>query len=166
MKTLGKVIAGIVILAIVLLVILRFTGFPPTVFGAGLWLSGNRIDAPVTDWSFTDNYPTVEVQTRSWYGLPHSVIIYCVTYNGRLYLSSLVPKDAPQYPRGRQWNRNVAHDPHVRLKVGDNLYDLTVTYVTDPAERDAVIQNERKKYPKFQYPADSTFNVFRATSSR
>jgi len=164
MKTLARSIAVIVIVVVVLLVVLRITGFPPTVFGAGLWLSGHRVTQPVADWSFTDNYPTVEIQTNTRYLLPHSVRIYCVTYNGQLYLNSIVPKGAPQYPLGRQWNQDVARDPHVRLKIGDNLYDLTLRYVTDPAEHDGAMQNTFKKYPKFRPQAGTTYNVFRATS--
>ncbi len=33
---------------------------------------------------------------------------------------------------------NVAYDPHVRLKIGDQLYDRTLVLVTDPAEQGSV----------------------------
>ena len=161
MKIVLKVIGGLVIVLIVLLIILRITGLPPNGGRPGLWLTGNAVTTPVTDWSFTANYPTVEVQTNTWYGIPHSVTIYCVTYNGKLYLSSLVVPGAPAYPQGRAWNQNIARDPHVRVEIGDQLYDLTATYVTDPAEHDGVMASEMKKYPDFKYPAGSTFNVFR-----
>ena len=162
MKILLKIVVGVIVALFILLVVLRITGFPPTVFGAGLWLSGHPVTTPVTDWSFADNYQTVEIQTDAWYLLPHSVTIWCVTYNGQLYLASLVPNGAPQYPLGRQWNRNVARDPHVRVKIGDNLYDVTLTYVTDPAEHDAVVRSYLKKYPQFKLGAGDSFNVFRA----
>jgi hypothetical protein len=162
MKLLGKIIGGIVVLLILVLVILRITGFPPNERRAGLWLPGHVVAAPA-DWSFTDQYPEVQVQTNTWYGIPHSVTIYCATYNSTLYIGSLVAKGAP--PFGRQWNKNVIRDAHIRLKIGDNVYDLKATSVTDQAETDAVAQNERKKYPNFKYPPDSTFNYFRLSSN-
>jgi len=54
----------------------------------------------------------------------------------------------------------VARDPHVRIKIGDKLYDRTLSYVTDPAERAGVIAAKRKKYPKQVIPATSSINVF------
>ena len=49
-------------------------------------------------------------------------------------------------------------DPHVRIKIGDKLYDRTLVLVTDPAEMDAVLQVREKKYPQLKIPAncDST----------
>lgn len=162
MKSLGKIIGGIVVILILVLVILRITGFPPNERRPGLWLHGHVVATPA-DWSFTEHYPEVQVQTNTWYGIPHSVTIFCATFNGTLYIGSLIPKGAPQF--GRQWNANVLRDPHIRLKIGDNLYDLQATYVTDQAEHDAVLQAEREKYPNFKYPPDSTFNYFRLSGN-
>src|ERR1700680_989972 len=158
MKTLLKIAGGIVICGVVLLVILRFTGFAP---GAcpdpaasfacrvpGLWLRGNLVTTPVADWSFTDQYQNAKVQTRDRFLLPYSVTTYCVSYNGQLYLTSVYQAGLPSYPHGRHWNENVARDPHVRIKIGDQLFDRTLVYVTDPAERAAVIRNKAAKYPK------------------
>jgi hypothetical protein len=54
----------------------------------------------------------------------------------------------------------VARDPHVRIKVGDQLFDRTLVYVTDPAERAAVIRNKATKYPKQVIAPGSFINVF------
>jgi hypothetical protein len=50
-------------------------------------------------------------------------------------------------------------DPHVRIKIGDKLYDRTLVLVTDPAEKDAVIQVREKKY-QLKAPANATTDVF------
>src|ERR1700735_830443 len=157
LKIVGKIIAGIVVLLILVLVILRITGFPPNERRPGLWLPGPVVATP-TDWSFTDKYPEVQVQTTTWYGIPHSVTIFCTAYHGTLYIGSLVAPGTPQF--GRQWNRNVLRDPHIRLKIGDNLYALKATYVTDQAEDDGAVQNEHKKYANFKFPPGATFNIF------
>lgn len=159
MKIFSKVILAIVVCLVLLLIVLRVTGFEPHGGTPGLWLKGDVVTTPVADWSFTDQIPTIEVQTNTWYLLPHSVHTYCVAYNGQLYLTS-VYRAGLTYPNGRNWNSNVARDPHVRLKIGDKLYDRTLSYVADPAERAAVIQVKAKKYPQQKIAAGSTINVF------
>jgi len=156
MKTLLKVIGILVVCVVILLVVLRITGFEPHDRTPGLWLKGNVVTTPVTDWTFTDQVPTVKLQTQSWYLLPHSVTIDCVAYNGQLYLTSV-------YPAGtrRSWDENALRDPHVRIKIGDNVYDRTLVSVADPAERAGVLEAKGKKYPQLKPPTGAvTANVF------
>ena len=160
MKTLLKIVGAIVVCLILLLVVLRITGLNPRDRTPGLWLSGNLVTTPVSDWSFTDNVPNIKLQTATWYGLPHSVTINCLSYNGQLYVSSVFPAGAPS----RSWNDNVMRDPHVRIKIGNNLYDRTMVQVTDPAERDAVLQDRAKKYPELKVPPNATIHIFHAVS--
>jgi hypothetical protein len=123
-------------LMVLVLVVLRITGLNPAGPRAGFWVSGNLVSTPVTDWSFADSYKTIEVQTNTWYLIPHSVTIYCVSYQSHLYLSAI----------GKMWNRNVVRDPRVRIKIANELYDRTVVYVNDPAEFWRVEQMLAKKY--------------------
>ena len=159
MKTVLKVAGLIVVCAVVLLVVLSVTGLEPRQRTPGLWLKGNVVTTPVTDWSFTDQVDTVEVQTRTWYLVPHSVTTYCVALNGRLYVDSFYRAGA-EYPHGRSWNENVARDPHVRLKIGNNLYDVTLAHDTDPALKTAVLQLVAKKYPQLKIPPESQVELF------
>jgi hypothetical protein len=170
MGTLLKIGGSILICLILLLLTLRVTGFEPrgcpTASGwtcrlPGLWLRGNLVTTPVTDWSFTDKYPSIKIETRTWYLLPHSVTTYCIAYNGQLYVGSLYWAGLPPFPRGRSWNENVARDPHVRLKIENQLYDRTLFVVTDPAEKAAVLQATEKKYPKDKVPAGGTVWLYR-----
>src|SRR6202162_2313843 len=159
MKTLLKVLGVIVICLGLLLVVLSITGFGPHGNTPGLWLKGDLVTTPVTDWSFTDKFEIANVQTRTRYLLPHSVTTYCVAYNGQLYLTS-VYRAGLTYPHGRSWNENVAREPHVRIRIGDHWYQRPLSHVTDRAERAAVIEAKRKKYPQQKIPATSTINVF------
>ena len=164
MKILLKIIGGIIVVLILAVIVLRITGLNPNERRAGLWLTGTVVTTPVTDWSFTDKYPTIEVQTNTPFLLPHSVTTNVVTYNGDLYLNSRVPKGVPAYPLGKLWNRDVARDPHVRLKIGDQLYDRTLVFVTDPAQADAIMAATKKKYPKFGLTPGGSINFFRVTN--
>jgi hypothetical protein len=158
MKTLLKICGAILICLVLLLVVLSITGLEPRQRTPGLWLKGNLAATPA-DWSFTDQVSTVEVQTRTRFLLPHSVTTYCVNYNGQLYLDSFYPPGV-EYPHGRSWNENVARDPHVRLKIGNDLYDVTLVHVTDPAEKAAVRELKAKKYPQLKIPPDPQVQLF------
>jgi hypothetical protein len=159
MKTLLKISGAILACVVLLLVMLSITGLEPRQRTPGLWLKGNLVTTPVTDWSFTDQVSTVEVQTRTWYLLPHSVTTYCLAYHGQLYLDSFYPPGV-EYPHGRSWNENVARDPHVRLKIGNQLYDVTLSHVTDPAEKAALRELKAKKYPQLKIPSDPQVQLF------
>jgi hypothetical protein len=153
----GAVLACLVAVLVVALVVLRVVGLDPKERRAGLWLSGEVVTTPVTDWSFTDTQQTVFVQTRAWYGLPHSVTTVCVARDGRLYLTSTYRRGM-EFPRDRLWNTNVMRDPNVRLKIDGRLYDARLALVTDPAEKDAVLEAKAKKYPRL--PAVDTRQVY------
>lgn len=156
-----KIVGAIVACLILLLVVLRFTGFEPkdcadasslACRAPGLWLRGQPVTAPVTDWSFTDKIQAVKVQTQTPFLLPYSVSAWCAVYNGNLYLTSY---------RGRRWVEDIVRDPHVRLKIGDRLFDTTFSIIDDPAEKAAVLQAKGKKYPQWKVPSVSTATVFR-----
>jgi hypothetical protein len=150
MRTLAKIVGAILVCLVLVLVVLRITGFNP--IGntpgpgnyPGLWLSGTVVKAPVTDWSFASQYKTDKVETRTWYGIPHSVTTGFIVYKGQLYLTSMFAKGV-HFPEGKSWVKNVMRDPHVRLKFGDGLYDCTLSHVTDPDERAAVLGPRAKQ---------------------
>jgi len=139
MKTLLKVLGIILICLVLLLVVLRATGLEPKDRRPGLWLKGELVTTPVSDWSFVNKYATDRVQTRTWYLIPHSVNTGFIVYNGQLYLTSNFAAGVP-YPQGKNWVSNAVRDPHVRLKFGNQLFDRTVSPVTDPTERANVLQ--------------------------
>ena len=153
MKTLAKIVGAIVVCLVLALVVVRITGFNPIGDkpGAGnypgLWLSGTVVTTPVTDWSFVSQYKTDKLQSRTWYMIPHSVTTGYILHNGQLYITSMFQAGVP-FPEGKSWVSNVMRDPHVRLKFGDNLYDCTLSHVTDPNERAAVLGERAIKNPQ------------------
>ncbi|HEX5228356.1 MAG TPA: hypothetical protein VFW44_11625 [Bryobacteraceae bacterium] len=162
MGKLAKIVGAIVVVLLVGLLVLSLTGFEPrgcpptdrsfTCKMPGLWIKGEPVTTPVSDWSFTDKIPEIKIQTQTPYLLPHSVTIWCAAYNGNLYVTSY---------RGRQWVEDIIRDPHVRLKIGDQVFDRTLSVIDDPAEKGAVLQAKGKKYPQWKVPSVSTATVFR-----
>ena len=57
MKTLWKIVGGILVCLVLALLVLRVTGLEPHERIPGLWLKGDLVTTPVDDWSFTDKIP-------------------------------------------------------------------------------------------------------------
>jgi hypothetical protein len=144
------VIVGIVALA---LVTFRITGLEPEyldldqlrahhmIARPGLWLKGEVVTTPVTDWSFITTVPhpgrslnTVLIETRTPYFIPHSVRTMPTVRNGQFYVRSHQDRMDMQFPNDKSWTSNVARDPRVRIKIGDKLYEATLVLVTDRAQ--------------------------------
>jgi hypothetical protein len=160
MRTLSKIGGAIFICMILLLATLRATGFEPrdctsasswSCRAPGLWLKGELVTTPVSDWSFTNNIQAIKIQTQTPVLLPYSVSAWCVVYNGHLYVTSY---------RGRRWVEDIVRDPHVRLKIGGQLFERTFSLVSDPDEKAAVLQAKGRKYPQWKPPAVSAATVF------
>ncbi len=86
-------------LALILLVALT-SGCQPSDMRPGLWLSGNVEAGPVRDWAFSDAETEILVETRTWYGIPHSVTIWGAKQGGVFYIPSLYFGEE-EYPDGR-----------------------------------------------------------------
>jgi len=159
MKIVRKLVGGLILLLVAALIVLRITGLDPQDRRPGLWLTGTVVSTPVSDWSFADKIPNIKLQTNTWYLLPHSVTINCYAKDGQLYLVSVYPAGTP-----RGWVDNVTRDPRVRIKMGNDLYDRTVTLVTDEAEVRSVLAFREQKNPNLKAPQDlATAHVFRVT---
>ena len=136
------------------LLTLRITGFPPGHPSAGdyvnagrsarpgLWLAGEIVNEAVTNWDWVNEYSdafaenATELETRTWYGIPHSVTVLLVPRGDKLYLQSSAQtfRLNQEFPNGKAWWRNVERDPRVRLKIGGKIYEMTVVLVTDRTE--------------------------------
>jgi hypothetical protein len=153
MKILKISLLLIVVILAVTLFTLRMTGLEPQyldlnqlrahhmIARPGLWLKGEVVTTPVTDWSFVDKveHPgrslnTVLVETQTPYFIPHSVRTIPSVRNGQLFIRSHQDRMDVQFPNDKSWTSNVARDPRVRIKIGDKLYEATIVLVTDRAQ--------------------------------
>jgi hypothetical protein len=107
----------------------------------GFWLSGDSTNLPVTDWSFIDAIPTVQIETRTWYLLPHFVRTDIARNGAQLYLFSeyFAPKPGQpdhrdEFPNARFWNRMVVRDARIRVKIGNRVFEMRAYPLTDPGE--------------------------------
>lgn len=158
MKTLKAGMVSIAVILALTLLTLRVTGLEPQyldlaelrahgrIARPGLWLKGDVVTMPVTDWSFVDavEHPgqslnTVLVETRTRYFIPHSVRTVPFQRNGQLYIRSHQHRMDLQFPNDKSWTANVARDPRVRIKIGDKLYEATLVLIADRAQAIAAL---------------------------
>ena len=148
----GLLVIGLLLLGTLLT--LRAIGLPPGHPSAGdyvnagrsarpgLWLKGEVVSEAVTNWDWVNQYSdafaedATELETRTWYGIPHSVTVLLVPRGDKLYLQSSAQtfRLNKEFPYGKAWWRNVERDPRVRLKIGGKIYEMTVVLVQDRAE--------------------------------
>ena len=105
----------------------------------GLWLDGDEVVEAPADWRFTEEIEEIFIETRPWYGLPHSTTIWCVELDGALYIGSYGPDE-------KAWETAVASDPKARLEIKDRLYPVEIRRIQDPDLTQAVNQRYFEKY--------------------
>ena len=159
MKPILKIGLIIVTLAAIALIALRVTGLEPQYvdpaspeFAAsnrtawpGLWLAGEVVDRPITDWDFINqvDHPirgnSIMLETRTWYGIPHSVTVNARPRGDKLYLSGSEQgaRLDKEFPYSKAWWANIERDPRIRMKIDGKIYEATVALVQD---RDEVAQ--------------------------
>ena len=118
---------------------LLFTACQPEDTRPGFWLKGQRANETVEDWRFTGDVEEIFVETRTWYGVRHSTTIWCVDLDGLLYIGSY--DDDVKY-----WEKNVARNSAARLRIQDQIYDVTVTPVADRVLSERLDQRYAEKY--------------------
>lgn len=136
-RVLGWICAVLVILEVVAAVLYaRRTN--PIAFISGIRLSGEVVTEPVSDWSFARDVQEVALETRP--AAPHSVTIWCLVHEGKLYV--------PGWDT-RAWTYFAIADPRVRVKIGDKIYPGIATRVTGTdmeALREPIREISRTKY--------------------
>lgn len=186
MKLGALAVVGIVVVA---LVILRIVGLEPgyvdpsseefarnnRIARPGLWLKGDVVTEPVRDWSFVNaelrgksgKDRMIQVETRTWYGVPHSVTIGGdLVRDGKLYIHGHSDPNRMKipFPFDKAWTRNVDRDPRVRLKIAGKIYEAVVVPVTDRAEGAALLGRDpivMEKSPDGKERAKEVMHIWR-----
>ena len=107
-------------------------------------LSGTVTPVP-SDWSslLEDGRTTCEIESRP--EDPHSIQVECFLYDGSLFAQSHRWALASWWPVESWAAIWIAH-PAVRLRIGEQLFDMTAVHVTDAEQREAVLRH-RGYYP-------------------
>ena len=92
-------------------------------------LSGEESTTAPADWSIANDVAHCAVEVRP--DSPRSVTVNCMSWQGRLFVScsECEPKT---------WSSYAVEDPRGRIQIGEDLYPVSLTRITDPAELDSV----------------------------
>lgn len=94
----------------------------------GLRLEGALAEEQDTDWSFLQGRELIFVETRTAYGIRHSVTTSYWVHDGNFYVGCARCGT-------KRWPKHVERDPRVRLKVAGALYERVAVRIDDPEER-------------------------------
>jgi len=95
----------------------------------GVWLFGERAEAPVNDWKFANDAPLCQVQVYTW--KPHAINLNCMSDNNELFVSC-------SNCDGKSWSGYVAGNPEGNIKIEGIVYPVTFRRITAPAELDRI----------------------------
>ena len=129
---LSGIVAGAFKGLLVVVVVVLGVACDPVDRRPGVWLTGEVVPTP-ENWAFTDDHQEVFVETATWYGIPHSVTTVVAVADGRLYVPSIYQQPG-EFPGTKFWNKNIARNPEVRLKIGEVVYELRAQPVTNDVE--------------------------------
>jgi len=94
-------------------------------------LSGEVGPSEVSDWSFADGVENAQLETRPTD--PHSVNTWFAGVGEALYVPTSMIL-GPKTPTKRSWVAHVAENPHVRIRLGETVYERTARPVENAAE--------------------------------
>ena len=112
----------------------------PLVMIPGGRLSGEVQPAP-SDWAFSDAFENIQLETRP--SDPYSVNLWGVANGALFYVAS---------GRGLEstWAENIESDPNVRLRIGEQVFELRAVRTDDPMDREQFMAAARIKYDDFE----------------
>jgi hypothetical protein len=122
-------------------------------------LRGEVVPGPVTDWSFSDEHPLIQVETRP--AFPHSITTICFTHQGKLYVPARGGAE-------KKWPYYLLVDPAVKVRIDGRVYLGRATRISDDSQRNALFEAAARKYERLaDRSADEMANVwvFRIDSS-
>ena len=124
---------------LVLIGLLLSFGCQPEDVQPGLWLDGDLVQEQIADWQFCSAVEEIFIETRTWYGIPHSTTIWSVVLGGDLYIGSYGEEK-------KTWENNIAANSNARLRISGRLYEVVVTPVANPEATAAVNESYHQKY--------------------
>ena len=135
--TLGALLA--LVLGLVLLFgIARWLDGPIGFIPGGPLVSGERINAPVSDWQFVAPIDEVEMQLL---GEDTSRTTWIVADQGRAYIPASL-----SFPPGKTWHRRADQKGEALIRIDEKVYPVELIREQDEAIRDRLKTAARTKY--------------------
>lgn len=108
----------------------------PFIMIPGGELSGQVTAAPA-DWSFSDAVDDVQLETRP--EDPYSVNVWGVSDGSRFLVAAGGGVES-------SWAKHIIADPRVRLRIGEDIYEMNALITEDAADRSSFLAAAKQKY--------------------
>ena len=120
-------------------------------------LAGEERSWP-SSWQVAAELEQIQLETRP--DAPHSVNVWVVVVEASPFVATSLLMGADE-PGEREWVRNVAANPLVRVRVGGFLYRARLETVTEEALRGRLVEAFRSKYPQLKVDRTSRALFYR-----
>ncbi len=95
----------------------------------GAYLSGDRVEEPIENWSFANQVQLCQIQTNSGI-IPHAINLNCAAdINGNLFLSCAQCD-------GKRWSTAAMLNPAAHIRLDGLVYPVTLRRVEESLELD------------------------------
>ncbi len=131
----------VLLLVVCLLMYVRFHDGPVEIVAGGAFQSGELV-TDVEDWSFLDEFVTLEMETRH---TQRSRVLWLAVHDNRVYVYSNYMKSR----MGRIWKRwphQLMGHNKVIIRAGGKLYEMRCNRVREGEQIPAVLQRFNDKY--------------------
>jgi hypothetical protein len=130
MSVVLRILGGLLAIASTALLVVfvhgRFSDGPVGFFSGGPLTSGEVVEAPIDDWSFARDVPTIEFQLVE---PPRSRTVWIVAEDGVAY----IPCGVPNFRLWKQWPHEALADGRAVLRIDGKLYAVKLSKVDDEA---------------------------------
>ncbi|MBW2242057.1 MAG: nitroreductase family deazaflavin-dependent oxidoreductase [Deltaproteobacteria bacterium] len=140
-----------------LLVALFSLACGPILMFSGGHLSGEEGTWPA-DLQRTAEIEEIQLETRP--GDPHSVNIWVVVVDGNAYVATSLLL-GPEVPDEREWVRNVAANPDVRVRIEGVVYPARLEVLDDEPLKSRLIEAYVAKYPQLDQARGEAARFYR-----
>jgi hypothetical protein len=154
----GRIFRGLVILVIALIVAVgalfagaRLHDGPLALIPGGPLVKGTLVADKVTDWSFAQAVPEIEMQLAYENS---SRTTWIVVHESRAYIPCSL-----KFPPGKRWYKAADQNGEAVLRIDGKRYPVTLSRVKDDALFKSVGQTLLKKYPNVP-PGEGEGNVW------
>ena len=137
-----RILAGIVVALLLgvglLFLVARMGDGPMGPLPGGPLVAGERVTAPVSDWSFAESIDEIEMQLAAD---AISRTTWILVDGGRAFIPASL-----SFPPGKDWYRRADVDGAAWVRIEGRLYPVTLIRVRDEPTRDALKQIAAAKY--------------------
>jgi hypothetical protein len=155
MKWIAYLVLGLVVAIAALFGAARLHDGPLEIIPGGAFESGEIVKAPVTDWSFVRDVPTVELQLE---GEDTSRTVWILADGANAYIPASLG-----FPPLKSWHKRADRNGAAWIRVDGKRYPITMTR-TDDADVGARVRAEVGRKYGGGPPSDAGVWVFAVTS--